>query len=77
MCYLCTKADDFSIGHLEMEIKKLSKNQQTAQIQKTKKQIEQYTLMLKSHHSCGYEKFLIEGYLKNLKEMQYAFSRFL
>lgn len=77
MCYLCTKSDDFSIGHLELEIKKLSKNEQSESSKRIKQQIAQYTSMLSSHHSCGYEKFLIEGYLKNLKNVQYVFSRFM
>lgn len=75
MCYLCLKNNDFSIDHLNKEIKKLQYQEMLEKSKEVKRNIRAIQIQLQSERSDGFETKLLNKRLEELKQMQYLFSQ--
>jgi hypothetical protein len=78
MCMICERSlDDFSLDHMEQEIKKLRTEERLAKAAEIKKAISQKEIWLIGDRCDGWEEKAIKENLDKLKLAAYALSRYL
>lgn len=75
MCVLCLKHNDFSLDHLESEVRKIKKQDLVKKAGAIKTALKNYEIWLNSNHLDGFERAAIEQTVENLKQAQYILSR--
>lgn len=76
MCIICQKQDDFSLQHMELEIKKLRAEQRIDAAKQIKESMSQQEKWLKGNCD-GYETQAVKDTIEYLKNAQYLLSRYM
>lgn len=77
MCIICQKQDDFSLQHMEAEIKKLRFDEMTNKAKQIKDSIRTQESWLKGDRCDGFEKEAVEESIGYLKRAQYLLSKYM
>lgn len=75
MCFLCRKVNDYTLTHLEEEIKKIKLEEVKIKALEIKNLISKFEILAKSSHTDGFELEILSNNIKNLKSIQYLLSR--
>jgi len=76
MCIICQKQDDFSFGHMEVEIKKIRRDDLATKAKQIKDSLVQQERWLLGNCD-GYERKAVEDTIQYLKSAQYLLSRYM
>ncbi len=77
MCMICQKPDDFSLEHMEQELKKIRKDRLESVAKEIKDSITKYEMMIKLHRGDGFEKEAMSGTLEYFRKAQYLLGRYM